>query len=1189
MSHIKHQHSIIFLLVLLPCLTPARQQVQQKESAATRPVILSIALSPNDTLYRLPRGYIAKLSEKVWLDSCALLTRSTDYVIDYTTGDLLVFSKTLRSTFSDSAQHRLVIEFLPLPFEFKRQYSLRELVVRTDSLGRKDISVAQSAFRFAPEEFFGKGFQKSGTLVRGFTIGSNQDLSLTSGFRMQLNGALSKEIMVTAALTDENSPIQPEGTTQSLREVDKVFVNLKTHNFDATLGDFNLDLGQKEGGEFGRLFRKLQGASGSAVFDNFAAENLSANGSFTAATARGKYATNNFQGIDGNQGPYRLTGQNGEQQIFVLAGTERIYVDGQLMKRGDLNDYTIDYGNGDVTFTSHKLITNASRMSFDFEYSDQQYTRNLIAMTTGGSAMNGKLNFTAVLAQEADDPESPIDFNLDNASRTILSKSGSDQLRASLPGVRYIGIDSAGNPKGQYILKDTVINAKTYHILIYAPGEPGALYSAVFSSVSAMPSDSAGYARIAGGQYQFAGIGLGSYLPVQLLPMPQLHQSFDLNGSLQIIPELKLSGEYATTRFEHNRLSDSSEPNNTGSAMKFSLQFNPKRLLLMGRDLGALEVRISERYVDHAFVPLDRFNDVEFNRTWNLSNTGNANEEIREASVIYTPVPVLLVAGGYGLLNRPGETRSLRTHAEIGIKDSLLPSTGYSIENIANDDYAGQQNSSWLRQSAEIGYRFGNVVPSIGFHGENRTLYGLSQDSLLQGAFRILEIAPRLGVSVFGPISASVGFQARTEDSSVAGSMQRASKSLTQQYSLQLSEWRSLSSSLALNIRSVSFTDEFKNRGNSDGDFVLVRSQTRYAPLQRALEADAFYEFASQRSARLERVYLRVPKGTGNYIYKGDLNGNGIADDNEFELTKFDGDYVVIYVPSEKLYPVVNLKSSFRFRIQPERILRSASTFWEEIFKAVSTETNLRVEEQSNDADPQHIYLFDFRYFQNDKTSISGSSQVQQDLFVFESNPDLSFRFRYNQRDGFVQLVSANERSLLREQSVRIRSQLAREIGNQTDFTNRIDRVSANVPTSRERNLISNGLITDFSYRPEIQWEIGFNFSVSRSVDIFNRGNTTADINEQGIRITYGLLGAGQLRSEFSREEVALSNYRPDPIRGIPFELTNGSGVGKNYLWQLDFDYRINQNVQVSIQYSGRSEGGKPPVHSARAEARAFF
>jgi hypothetical protein len=1189
MTDIKHHYYIVLLLFLLPGALRGWQGQTIPRQSVSIAATVSIPIIPNDTSYYLPRGYITQNSEKIWVDSLALLTKHKDYEINYDLGIITLYKNRLAPFVLDSVHHRIVVQYLPLPFSFRREYALRELVIRDDSAGLKKITVTGSGLRFDPNEFFGKGFQKSGTLMRGFTIGSNQDLTLNSGFRMQLNGALSKEINVTAALTDENSPIQPEGTTQTLREVDKVFVNLQSKHFGATLGDFNLAVSENQGGEFGRLSRKLQGASATALFENLASGNLSASAILTAATARGKFATNYFQGLDGSQGPFRVTGNNGEPQIVVVAGTERVYLNGELMTRGELNDYTVEYASGDVLFTNRRMITSASRITIDFEYSDQQYTRNLVSVTTGETAWNNKVRFNAIVSQEADDPDSPIDFTLDDPSREVLRHSGSEQLLASLPGTKYVGVDSVGVAKGQYVQRDSLINGKTYHILIFAPGDPKSLYSATFSSVQAMPPDSAGYTRVASGQYSFAGIGQGNYLPIQLLPMPQLHRSIDFNGSYAVTPDLSLSGEYAATRFDQNRFSPPELQSNSGGAMKFMIQFKPKVLTLFDRNFGELRFELSDRYVDRTFAPLDRFNDVEFSRDWNLTNQTNSNEEIREGSLTYVPMPILSLGGGYGLLDRMGETKSLRTHGELELKDSTLPALRYNVENISNDDYVGHQNSTWLRQRATTEYRLMNITPSLGVESENRSVFGTSKDSLAQGAFRILQIAPRVGVNILGPISGSVEIQSRIEDSSTAGRLSRASRSLNQLYMWQLSEWRNLSSSLSFKIRSVSFSEEFRRHGNTDGEFILVRSQSRYAPLDRAVESDLYYEFDSQRSSRLERVYLRVPKGTGNYVYAGDLNGNGIADDNEFQLTKYEGDYVVIYVPSERLYPVVDLKASMRLRVQPARILRNVSTFWERALKALSTETYVRVEENSSDPTTKHIYLLNLGYFQNDSTTISGSSQVQQDLFIFENDPALSFRFRYNQTNGFVQLVSSGERSFLREQSVRIRSQLGVEIGNQTDIVNKLDRVNSSQPSSRERDISSNSLTSDFSYRPEIQWEIGFNFSVSRSVDNFNLDNTTADINGQGIRVTYGILGVGQLRSEFSREEVVVSNIHSDPIRGIPFELTNGSAIGKNYLWQLAFDYRINQNMQVSLQYNGRSEGGRPPVHLARAEARAFF
>jgi hypothetical protein len=1143
-----------------------------------------------DSAFALGSEFLTPGSERVELDSTRILQRGRDYSIQYRQGLLSLHRSLLQQIHADSGAHVLTVSFQRLPFNFRSQYSLHDIVVFKDTLGRTIRKVETPIPQMTMNDVFGPGLEKSGSIFRGLLVGSNRDLTVNSGFRMQLSGKLSPELDIAASLTDENVPLQPEGTTQTLQELDRVFIQLKNPRYGATLGDFVYDIGERSGGEFGRLSRKLQGVSGTGQFKNIADEGSALAVTLTAATARGKFTTNQMQGIEGNQGPYRLTGGDPGNKPIIIAGTERVYINGQLMTRGETNDYSIDYSTGDIYFSARRLITNASRITVDFEYTDRQFVRNLLGANVNFAGLGNRLHVTTSLTQEADDPDSPIDVALDDSLRSIIRESGANRFKAAVTGIRDMGRDSitlAG--KGQYVRRDTLLAGKLRTVLIYAPGDVQARYSVFFSSVIQMPPDSLGYNRGVSGGYVVAGIGKGSYLPVQFLPVPELHRV--ANGILGFSPasELLISAEYALSEKNLNRLSGSGDGRNQGGAYKFRAEYNPRDLVVAGTHLGELRVALAERFVDHRFSSLDRSNEIEFNRAWDITSAGSGDEEIRELGVSYLPVRTLRFEGTYGFLERKGSFRSDRSTWNAVLSDTLTPKISYSSEFIRSQDSQTNMSSDWMRQRGSITYAVFHVQPSVRVELENRQQHREVNDSLVQGSFRYLEVAPGLTVLNLHPLRVSAEVQFRTEDSASQGEMSRALRAVTQVYDVQLRQWNSLSGAVALSLRKSDVTNDFALRGTTGANTMLIRSQLQYTPLRRAVDAEILYEFARDRSAAMRRIFVRVPKGTGNYRYLGDVNQNGVVDDSEFEQTRFDGDYVAITVPGDQLVPVADLRAGMRLRLNAGKYLTQKSSFLEKALTAVSTETVLRVEEKSTVAEAKKVYLLHLSEFRNDSTTIAGSQLLTQDVYLFESDPAFSVRLRLNERKGLVQLVGTTERSTLREQSVRIKSQLLREIGNQTEYTQKADQLFSSVASPRQRDLVSDELRTEFSYRPYPEWDVSFGAALS---DVTNRNastNVSANINEQFVRVSYALLARGQLRAEVQREEVLVDKGSSTSNGNYPFEFTNGKAIGKTYQWHAALDYRMSQFIQLTFNYDGRSEGGSSAVHTARAEARAYF
>ena len=1171
--HIPHFLIAVPRFLALLCLCQPLARAQGGPSLPVNALRLPLSAALRDSLIRLPDEFIASGTDTVLLDSLLVLRRGTDYSLSYRFGTLRLDSLFLLHLLSRPGPggHTLVVRYEYFPFRFQPSYARRSLITLRDSTGKDSLTVARPRGAFTIDDIFGANLQKSGSIVRGFTVGSNRDLSLNSGFRMQLSGKLASDIDVAASLTDDNTPIQPEGTTQTLQEFDKVFVEIRSTNLAATLGDFVLDL---NGQEFSRLSRKLQGAKGTADY-RFGSAGASV--LVAGAVTRGKFNTMQFNGLDAVQGPYLLTGRNGERAIIVIAGTEKVYVNGEVQTRGETNDYTIDYSTGELTFMPRRLVTSASRITVDYEYTDRQYSRSLVAGQAASSFFDGKARFTFTFVREADNPDAPIDFTVTDSARTVLEQAGGDRNKAVQTGVSRV--DSGGI----YVRVDTVVagrGAVTYYR--YAPGDTAARYLVTFSFVGAGLGE---YFRQQVGVFIWRGAGGGDYLPIRYLPLPQAQQVMDLSVDLQPVSSMTLSAEYARSELNANRFSDLPGVTTSGGAMKFGLSFKPRNVIIGGTDIGGFDIQLNERRVGNLFTPIDRTNDIEFTRKWGVDSLSGGDEEIREATLRYLPAAGIALGGSYGRITRGDDLRSTRTAGDFSLQQPDVPVVTYGIEHVSATQLSLDDVSAWLRQRGTVSYSLWKVTPAFSYEGERREITPADGSHYKDGSLAFDQFGPKLALKGLGPLAFSLEYIWRNDDLANAGSLVRESESFTQTYTARMAESANLTTALDVTLREKKFSAEFRQLGNSDIQTVLVRSQSRYAPLNRGIDADLYYEVATERTSKLERIFVHVAPGTGNYSYLGDLNHNGIADPDEFVPARFDGDYVAITVPTDAMYPIIDLKTSARIRFTPAKFIRRGEGFWGDALSSISTESYARIEEKSSEHDLKEIYLLNLKHFLQDSTTLAGSQLFTQDVFLFEGQTLFSMRGRYSQKDGLINFAGGIEHSYGRERSLRLRWQLVPEISNQLDYANKIDRVSSQEASTRIHDILSNSVTFDISYRPEQNLELGMKFDLAKSTDRFQTPDLGASLNAQSVRLVYAFQGAGQVRVEGSREEERLGRT----LDSYPYELTGGRVAGKTWIWRLGFDYRVTQFVQASATYDGRTEGGSPPVHTARAEVRAFF
>ncbi len=1133
-----------------------------------------------DFSYRFPETHRPLLqSLQIWNNRLPLHPQA-----DFTARDTVItFFNALRKGDSLHIMYRRLLLDLPRTFRLYREEQLPS-AGQADSLLKQKRKARLRKIRF--ENPFAKNYgdlKTSGSIMRGIQIGSNRDMTLNSGLNLELSGKLTENLEVVAALTDEATPIQPEGNTQTLQEVDKVFVRFKSPYVQGTVGDFNLEY---KGTAYANLNRKLQGLT---LLGNYRHHFLGA----TIATTRGYFNRMQFLGQEGNQGPYQLTGKNGERDIVVLAGTEHVYVNGQPMVRGESNDYVIEYGNGQIRFTNNRLITSSSRIEVDFEYfpSVQKYNRTVYSVIGGGRLWHPSLSLDLRMYREGDNPNQLLEGTeeLSAEERTALEAAGDDPFKAFLNGA--VPVDTG---KGSYVQADTVFGGQSYAIYRYV-GAGNGDFSVSFSDVGQNRGD---YIRDRLGVYRWVGPQRGRYLPIRLIPLPNRHELADARLDWKPSQRFKLHSEFAVSRRDDNIMSAAGDDDNQGGALQVRAQLSDFGLNLGRHSLGKVNLDFNLRYVQDRFRPVDRLQPPDYQRYWNILQEAQPSNE--ELSLLlnagYRPVQAMSIGMNLGQL-RKKELESGRYGLRVQYGDSTRFYSQARYEAVESKLKAEGITNVWQRYSARVAKRVWRLRPSIAYKGEwrkNETLDRLS-------GFRFDDVSAQVDLVKFKYVSGAAVLENRQDfvyDVQTGGGLVPQAGTTTGRLNLQLIGLANTSASLSAVHRIKDYTSRFENirvdtlkllyADASVQDTVWQDRTTDLAELtvshsrwKKALNLSWQYRVASQQTALKEKVYLNVGQGRGNLRFDEDLQ--------EY-VPDPDGEYLLFILPSGRFEPVTNLQTAFRMRFDPYRSIGANKRGWLKILRHLSGESYWRIEEETREQDVRSIYLLKLSKFQGDST-VRGAIQLNQDLYLMRHNRRLSFRLRYRYRQSTTnQFLNANENEdrLSRESSVRMDWRITSRLKSQSlaGWKQTFRHSAANVLRNRDIGAFFGQ--QNISYRPVQRWELGLEAVYGNENNHVPTYPIRLWYGTAKARLTYAIPGKGRASGFYQYQTVQVTD-NPQNLT-VPFEMANGKKAGVSQNWQLRVEYTVAKNIVFSFFYSGRKDAGfERTIHTGQAEIKAYF
>ncbi|GLB54108.1 hypothetical protein NBRC110019_31490 [Neptunitalea chrysea] len=1079
---------------------------------------------------------------------------STLYSIDFANATL-TFSPEA-TILLDSVQ----INYLNYPEFLTRSYSAVDPAVIVGSNARMDQLYALQQVKKEDVNLF-DGLNTSGSISRGITIGNNQNAVLNSQLDLQISGKLANDITLRASIRDDNIPIQSTGYSQRVREFDQIFVEIESKNWGIRAGDINL---QNSDTYFMNYTKKVQGLLLSA--------NLSPNSDSktevfaSGAVVRGIYTSVNFTGQEGNQGPYNLSGSSSDVYVIIVSGSERVYVNGILLERGENNDYIIDYSTGEVIFTSKYPITSDMRIKIEYQYTDYNYTRYV--SYNGIKHTSDKLDLGVYLYSENDAKNQPVQENLSEEQIAILQAAGDDTDLMTAPSASETTYD-----ENQVQYTTQVVDGEI--VYVYSSDENNTLFSVTFTYVGTNEGDYVLSTTLATGKvYEYVapvnGVPQGSYAPITTLNAPTKLQVAVINGAYRPTEKTAVTFEGAVSYDDENLFSDIDDGNNTGFAGKMNIQ----QTILNTN--GTLDAFANIDYIQDNFQSIERIYNIEFNRDWNIETTPKSNQNLMTAGLSYQHPQTGSASYQFEYLDFKNYSYGGRHVAKANLKLNKLAITTNSsyLQNNGTET-----SSTFARSYTTAAYGFAKNWVGVKLNYENNQQTDVTTNELTNLSQRYKEYQVYTGIGDSLNIFGEVGYKYRINDSIRSNRLTHYNTSHTYYINSQLIKNKTTNLAAYLSYRN------FKYEYDNDADENSLNSRIQYSQQlwKGFVQMGTVYETNAGTVAQQEFSYVEVEAGQGTYTWN-DYNENGIQEIDEFEVAQFQDQatYVRVFLPNQTYINSHQTKLSETLTINPgiwEATEHSFGKWVRRLYNQTSLLIDRKTKREGNKFNLNPLGA------NNGDDVLALNQSFQNTLFYNRGKQHYTTSYTFlNTKSKSLLAVGAQESTIQSHQT-----QFAHQINTfwLVNFTGK-----NTVTTSASENYESrNYEIDSYSVSPTVSYFLSVNSKLDFTYQYQHKQNQMGDfdnLEQHNLGFSFNYSNAQKI-SLNGKVDFYQNTFDGNAYSAVGYQILEGLQEGKNFTWTLIAQKQLTKFLDLNLSYYGRKSESSKTIHTGSVQLKAYF
>ena len=1073
------------------------------------------------------------------LNSQSQLIASNEYKIDFSKAILII----------DSKKHsEITVEYFRFPNFITKIYTPLDenLIVPNGTNTGKLYSLTTN--KKASEVKLFDGLQTKGFISRGITSGNNQNAVTNAALDLEISGKLSKDVTLKANIFDTNIPLQENGYSQNITDFDRIFIEMFSDKWKVKAGDISI----KNNESYFLTFNKQ--VAGLQVEANI---NKKIKASASGAIVRGKFSSFNFTGIEGNQGPYKIYGTNNEPAIVIIAGSETIYVNGIAIKRGDNQDYTIDYNLAEIEFNTTFPITNDMRIVVEFQYSDRNYSRFITYEEA--SYNTEKFNLTGYFYSENDAKNQPLQQSLTDNQKQILANAGNNvDLMISESAYR----DEYSENK---ILYKKTLNGGV-EIFEHSIISTDELYSVTFTNVGTNKGDySIEKSTAIGTIFKYIGVNLGEYKPIIRLIAPTKSQVFAVKSNYKPSEKSEINLETAFSNNDSNLFSSIDDNQNEALATKISWN----QILIDKK--WQLKSKINHEFVQKNFNTEQGWESVEFNRDWNILSN-NATKNLFQSEFILKNKKDDFISYRYNNLNYANIFNGSKHELVSKMK---LNNTAFSINGSFLENTSTIENNSFFRLKGKIEHNFNSSWIGSFINFETNDRKNKTTQEFINLSHRFKEYETYLGIGDTTKVFMKIGFNYRNNDSIKSNAFTEVNNRKTFYINSKIINTKASNLSIYANYRVT------KNAFKSDEKSLNSKLIFNQKLFNDFVNLGMIYETSSGNIARQDYIYVKTEPGQGFYTWI-DYNNDGVQDFNEFEIAQFQDQAEYLRVPKPNLSYIATQRAKWNQSL----VLNFGKYSNKNGFKKILS----------------HFYNQSFLSIENEKERIGNSFHLNP--FNFEENNlialNLSFRnsiyFNRNlQKNSFTYTYGSSKN----KQQYFIGNQENNIKVHQLDYSHKFSTfwlVNFMIKTS-DNNLETENF-TNRNYQintQEIQPKISFLYNKDNRLSIFyhfkNKRNLLQDfekLKQQKIGLEYFYFNKknNQISANLN---VFLNDFVGNTNTPVAYQMLEGLQSGENYTWNLLFNKKLNSYLNLNLNYLGRKSEKSKTIHTGSVQLKAIF